>query len=191
VRIITIIQARLGSTRLPQKILLDLCGKPVIQRVYERACKIDKTDDVIVATTLSNSDDRLADFCRNNGIPLFRGSENDVLDRYYRAAKHFKADAVIRITGDCPLIDPAVVNLVVLTFRSAEVDYASNVQPPTYPDGLDTEIFTFSALETAWKYATGSYDREHVTPYIYNSGSFRLLNVPNGEDCSSERWTVD
>jgi len=191
-RIVTIIQARLGSTRLPEKVLLDLSSKPVIQRVYERACNIRRVHHVVVATTLGSSDDRLADFCKNERIPIFRGSENDVLDRYYRAAKHFKADAIIRITGDCPLLDPLEVDKVVEMYRSQKFDYVSNTQPPMLPDGLDASIGSFQAYEKSWKEARLRSEREHVTQFMRKHPEmFKIGSVRRQEDHSGYRWTLD
>jgi len=191
-RIVVIIQARLGSTRLPEKVLLDLKGKPVIQRVYERACKIKKADEIIIATTLAKTDDRLVEFCKNNGMTVCRGSENDVLDRYYRAAKHFQADAVIRITGDCPLLDPCEVDKVVEMFLSNNFDYVSNTQPPMLPDGLDASIGSFQAYEKSWKEASLRSEREHVTQYMRNHPElFKTGSVGYNEDHNGKRWTID
>ncbi|MCK4829584.1 aminotransferase class III-fold pyridoxal phosphate-dependent enzyme, partial [bacterium] len=191
-RIVVIIQARLGSTRLPEKVLLDLKGKPVIQRVYERACRIRRADDVVVATTLNTSDDRLSNLCKDNGIPLFRGSEEDVLDQYYRAAEHFQADAVIRITGDCPLLDPREVDKVVEMFMGHDFDYVSNTQPPMLPDGLDASIGSFIAYERSWKEAKLKSEREHVTQYIRNHPEkFNIGSVRYNENYSGQRWTID
>lgn len=193
--ILAIIQARMGSSRLPGKVLLDLAGRPVLQHVFERvsaACRIDR---VMVATTDRPSDEPVRRFCENFGIDCFAGSEDDVLDRFYRAALSAglkKDDGVVRITADCPLTDPEVVSLVVSKFRNTGADYVSNVQPPTYPDGLDVEVFKFDALERAWTEASLCSEREHVTPFIRKHPElFKQENVENAQDFSAHRWTLD
>src|SRR5262249_13502032 len=134
---------------------------------------------------------KLVKHVRLLGFPVFEGSEDDVLDRYYQAAKVYSSDVVVRITGDCPLVDPELVDHLIARFHNEQVDYASNTNPPTYPDGLDLEVFTFAALERAWRESTRPHEREHVTPYLRESGEFRLLNIAHVENCSRERWTVD
>ncbi|HXG87648.1 MAG TPA: aminotransferase class III-fold pyridoxal phosphate-dependent enzyme [Vicinamibacterales bacterium] len=190
---VAIIQARMASTRLPGKILVDLAGKPLLLRVVERVRRARTLDQVVVATTSSPADDEVETFCTANDIPCFRGSEEDVLDRYYQAARAHHADIVVRITGDCPLIDPAVIDRVVAAYRPADDDYVANVFRYTWPDGLDTEVFGFHALERAWRDATKPSEREHVTSYLRTSGSFRTRSVENEIDLSSRnyRWTVD
>ena len=188
-----IIQARLGSTRLPGKVLADICGQPMLARVVERVRLARTAQQVVVATTSAAHDDELARFCAAHGIECFRGDENDVLDRYFQAAKKFEATTVVRITADCPLIDPQVIDRVTEIFQQGGVDYASNTLETTYPDGLDTEVFSFAALEQAWREATKTSEREHVTPYLRNSGKFRVRNVANdlGVSFAAHRWTVD
>ncbi len=182
----------MSSTRLPGKVLADLGGRPLLARVVERARGAGSLDVVAVATTDRPADDRVAELCRAEGIPFFRGSEDDVLDRYRGAAREFEADVIVRLTADCPLLDPAVIDRVVRAFLAGDCDYASNTIEPTYPDGLDTEVFSRSALETAWSDAKLKSEREHVTPYIWkNPGRFRLLSVKNDQDLSGLRWTVD
>ena len=189
---VAILQARTGSTRLPGKVLMDLAGEPLLVRVLERARAIPGLDRVVLATTIAERDRPLIDLARQRGLETFAGSEDDVLDRYYQAARQFQADVIVRLTADCPLLDPAVSALVLDRFRQSEVDYVSNTQPPTYPDGLDTEVFSFAALERAWREATLSSEREHVTPYIWkNPDNFRLASVIYQEDLSAMRWTVD
>lgn len=189
---IAILQARTGSTRLPGKVLMDLAGAPLLVRVLERAQAIPGLDRVVVATTTAERDRPLIDLARQRGIEAFAGSEDDVLDRYYRAAQHFGAGVVVRVTADCPLLDPWVSERVVARYRQGDVDYVCNTQPPTFPDGLDTEVFSFQALERAWRQATLASEREHVTPYIWkHPDQFRLANVMNEVDLSTLRWTVD
>ncbi len=189
---VAIIQARLGSTRLPGKVLADIASHPMLWHVVTRASRATLLDEVIVATSTSASDDALAAWCEQNFIPVVRGSENDVLDRFYQAAKSHNATTIVRITADCPLIDPQVIDKVIRRFQQGDVAYAANCLRYTYPDGLDTEVFSFAALETAWREATKPSEREHVTPYIRN-GSFAIVNVENEVDLSplNLRWTVD
>lgn len=191
--VIAIIQARMGSTRLPGKVMADIAGKPMLWHVVNRVRKTSCVDHIVVATSTGPADDVVADFCTENAIDCFRGSEVDVLDRYYQAAKRFGANSVVRITADCPLIDPRVVDKVVSTFIQGDYDYVSNILRYTYPDGLDVEVFSCTALEKAWREARTPTEREHVTPYIWASGRFRLLNVENEVDLSPRnlRWTVD
>jgi spore coat polysaccharide biosynthesis protein SpsF len=187
-----IIQARMGSTRLPGKVLTDIEGQPMLGRVVLRTKRARTVDKVVVATTTEASDDLIVDFCRQHGIEYFRGSESDVLDRYYQTAAEHKADAVVRITSDCPLIDPEVIDKVVANFLSGGFDYASNSVVRTYPRGLDTEVMTFQALERAHRNAQSPYQRAHVTPYIYeNPEQFRILSVTGDRNHSNYRWTVD
>lgn len=194
-RIVAIIQARIGSTRLPGKVLLDLAGEPMLVRDVERIRRAQTLDDVVVATTTQPADTAIADLCAERNWPCFRGSEDDVLDRYYRAAIAHQADVVVRITSDCPLIEPAIVDRVVQEFLDLQpkVDYACNMLPHrTFPRGLDTEVVRFDVLERVWQEDKNLAWREHVTPYIYrNPDLFRIHGVVNGMDYSHMRWTVD
>ncbi len=194
-RVVAIVQARTGSTRLPRKVLADLAGAPVLDRVMARLGRCENLDAVAVATTVESGDDELAEHCAQRGWPVTRGSEQDVLDRYYQAARAHDAEAVARITSDCPLIEPRVVDRVVGQFlaRQPDVDYVSNVVPTrTYPRGLDTEVFSFAALERAWREDDRPAFREHVTPYIYNNPElFSVHCVEHERDLSDQRWTVD
>lgn len=189
--ILALIQARMDSTRLPGKVLCDIVGKPMLERVVERVRRAASIDRVVVATTNRPSDNAVHLFCREAGIDCFRGDEADVLDRFYQAAREFKADVIVRLTGDCPLLDPQVIDSIVTAFRKQKVDYASNVLRQTFPDGLDTEVFTFAALETAWREAKKPAEREHVTPYLRLSGKFRTHNVESPHPAPQLRWTVD
>lgn len=187
-----IIQARMTSTRLPGKVLEDLGGAPLLGRVVERALRATRINQVGVATTDRASDDPVADFCREAGIRCFRGDEHDVLDRYRQAAAAFGGEVIIRLTADCPLLDPAVIDRVIEGFESADFDYASNTVKPTFPDGLDTEVFTRRALETAWRDAALPSEREHVTPFIWKRPEqFRIHSIEQPVDLSALRWTVD
>lgn len=188
---VAIVQARMGSTRFPGKVMQTIQGEPLIGLLLTRLSRCRKVDEIVLATSANQENVKLVDYVRSIGFSVFLGSENDVLDRYYRAAQQHGADVVTRITGDCPLIDPEIVDQVVDRFLSTAVDYVSNTRPPTYPDGLDVEVFSFRALEQSWWEASGPCDREHVTLYIKESGQFCLMNVMNYEDWSGERWTLD
>lgn len=190
--IVCIIQARMGSTRLPGKVLLPLLGITVLEHVYRRVMYSHHISKAVIATTVSPRDLSIAKLCGEKGIPLYLGSEDDVLDRYYQAARLYKADTVVRVTSDCPLIDPDVLDKVIDAHMHSTCAYSSNVAPPTYPDGLDVEVFRFEALERAWNEATLRSDREHVTPYIRkNKDIFSSQNITNAADYSSLRWTLD
>lgn len=194
-RVVAVIQARMGSTRLPGKVLLDLAGEPMLVRDMNRLSRTETLDEVVVATTVEPADEAIVDLCQERGWAYFRGSEEDVLDRYYRAAKAHKADVVVRITSDCPLIEPQVVDQVVKAFleRQPELDYASNTAPErTFPRGLDTEVMRFDALERAWREDDNPAWREHVTPYVRRHPErFETYGVLNDQDLSRMRWTVD
>jgi len=194
--IVAIIQTRMSSTRLPGKALLDLDGRSVLSRMVERVKRSDRLTRVVVATTMDPSDDPVEAACLAGKIDVFRGSLTDVLDRYYQAALQYKADVVVRLTGDCPLIDPVLIDDVVNELIEQDVDFACNRLPPpfsrTYPIGLDVEACTFAALERAWKEATEKKDREHVLPYLYEKeGRFKVLQLDYKEDLGSMRWTLD
>lgn len=193
-KVVAIIQARMGSTRLPGKVLLDLAGEPMLARVVNRSRRAKTLQETVVATTMKPEDEAIVELCAERGWPYFRGSEDDVLDRYYRAAMQYQADVVVRITSDCPLIEPEIVDWVVQEFLEEKpLDYASNVLPPrTFPRGLDVEVMAFDALECAWREDNYPAWREHVTPYVYrHPGRFALRAVVNNVDLSSMRWTVD
>lgn len=193
-KVVAIIQARMGSTRLPGKVLLDLAGEPMLARVVARGQRATTLQEVIVATTTDPVDDVIVELCQARGWPYFRGSEADVLDRYYRAAIQYQAGIVVRITADCPLIDQGVLDWVVREhLLQGAVDYTSNTLPPrTFPRGLDVEVMSFEALERAWREDDNLAWREHVTPYIYrHPEKFALKAVVNTEDLSHMRWTVD
>jgi spore coat polysaccharide biosynthesis protein SpsF (cytidylyltransferase family) len=187
-----IIQARMGSTRLSGKVMLEISGKPVLWHVINRVSKSKLIDGLVVATTINKEDDIIEKFCNQNSIPVFRGSEDDVLDRYYQCARKFGIKNIVRITADCPLHDPLVIDLVIERYRLGNCDYVSNADPPTYPDGIDVEVLSFDVLEKAWRNASLISEREHVTPYIRkHSDLFRINNVANEEDLSTYRWTLD
>ena len=191
-KVAVVVQARMASTRLPGKMLELVGGKPMLQWTLERALQIRGVGAVLLATTSAAEDIPLIDMAKQMDILAFAGSQDDVLDRYYQAAKSVQADVIVRLTGDCPLIDPEVCNEVLSKFFAESVDYASNVHPPTFPDGLDTEVFTFGALEIAWHEAKFSTYREHVTQYFpRNPERFRQTNLTSTNDLSKLRWTVD
>jgi len=193
--IIAIVQARMGSTRLPGKVLLDLAGKPMLVRDIERIQRAKNIDDIVIATTIKPEDDKIISLCREYRWKFFRGSENDLLDRYYQAACEYHAKTIVRITSDCPLIEPAIVDRIIEKFVALEskIDYVSNIFPiRTYPQGLDTEVMSISALEKCWKEDMNPQFREHVTEYIlHNPNLFRIFEINHEKDLSSMRWTVD
>ncbi len=195
--IVTVIQARAGSTRLPNKVMRPLLGKPLLARMVERVAAAALAGTIVVATTTDVTDDPIAALCAAEGFPCYRGDANDLLDRHYRAGRQWQAATVIKIPSDCPLIDPAVIDRVIGAYLShpGEFDYVSNLHPATYPDGNDVEIMTLPALEVAWREATRPLQREHTTPYIWeNPDRFRIGNVTweTGFDYSmTHRWTID
>jgi len=192
-KVVAIIQARMGSTRLPGKVLMQLAGVPVIQMVYNRASQIPLLNNVILATTTSKLDDKLAEYCLKEKIPVFRGSEEDVLDRYIQAGIQYEADIVIRLTADCPFIDPHISGEVLRLFlETPNCDYATNCFPRTYPDGLDTGVVRFSTLKWVWKITEEGPYREHVTLYItHHPQKFIIGNYANKANLSYHRWTLD
>jgi len=188
---LAIVQARMGSTRLPGKVMSPVLGVPMIELLLERLARAAGIDQILLATSSGEENDRLTEHVGQLGYPVYRGAEDDVLDRYYQAARLHEGDTIVRVTADCPMIDPDLVDEVVAVYKKAGVDYASNIHPPTYPDGLDVEVFGFETLKAAWQVAAKPHEREHVTPYMWQSGEFTLTNVHYQEDCSNERWTVD
>lgn len=187
-----IIQARMGSSRCPEKTLRLLYGKPLLAHVIDRTRQARGVETIIVATTVNREDDAIEGYCKENGIPVFRGSSDDVLDRYYQAAKQYNIDTVVRVTADDPFKDPAVIDLAIDTFKTHDYDYVSNTIEPTYPEGIDVEVFSFESLATAWKDAKLPSEREHVTPYIWKNGDlFKVYNFRNTVDQSHYRLTVD
>jgi spore coat polysaccharide biosynthesis protein SpsF len=211
-RIFAIIQARMSSSRLPGKVLSDLGGIPMIQWIVERAGCAKTLNGVVVATTVESSDDAVAKFCQNQGVTCFRGSLHDVLDRYYQAALELQADVIVRLTGDCPLIDPGVIDETVRAFlETPGTDFAANRLPPpwrrSFPIGLDVEVCSFFALERAWKEAKKDFHREHVMLYLYEGLAygtertmretyrtpygFNVVLINHEPDYGDRRWTVD
>lgn len=182
----------MASSRLPDKVLSDIGGKSMLAHVVERAAAIKGVDDVVVATTTTPEDRVITELAPKIGARPFAGHATDVLDRYYRAATEFRADAVVRLTADCPLLDPAVSGQIVDRFIRGDLDYVSNVMPPTFPDGFDTEVIAYRALKRSWLTATRPSDREHVTTYIRtHPEQFKVCNITREPDLSHIRWTVD
>lgn len=191
-RICAIIQARLGSTRLPNKVLLDLEGKNVLERVIERVKGSRLIEEVFVATTMLKEDLKIVKLCVTKGIRVYCGSENDVLDRYYQAARLMDVKQLVRITADCPLIDPKIIDEVIKLHLKNKDDYTSNIIKETFPDGEDIEIFTFKALSQAWQKSRLASEREHVTSYIRKHPEiFKLSNLEYPVNLSGKRWTLD
>jgi spore coat polysaccharide biosynthesis protein SpsF len=194
-RVVIITQARMTSTRLPGKVAINVLGKPLLEHHLERLQRSRLMSQVAVATTTNSSDDIIVKICEGVGIAVYRGSEDDVLARYYHAAVKFDADIVVRVTSDCPLIDPGVVDKTIAHYLSLEpdIDYVSNCRlKQTYPRGLDTEIFSFARLKQAHEQARKPFEREHVTPFLWQHPElFTLSNVEHDIDISHHRWTVD
>lgn len=193
---VAIIQARMSSSRLPEKVLLDIAGQPMIVRVVERVKRAKTIDRVVIGTTNDPSDDAIELLCKQRGYSYYRGSQLNVLDRYYHAARACKADIIVRITADCPMIDPAEIDHTVQALLEGKADFATNRLPPpwkrTYPIGLDTEVCTFEALERAWREAERPVELEHVMPYLYTEeGRFRIVVLEYEVDYGHYRWTVD
>jgi spore coat polysaccharide biosynthesis protein SpsF len=190
--ILAILQARASSKRLDQKVLKKIMGKPMLVHEIERVQKASRIDKVIVATSLDTSDEPIANLAKDIGVEIFRGSLDDVLDRFYQAAIQHNPEYVVRLTGDCPLIDHKVIDAVIAHCVDGDFDYVSNALTPTFPDGLDTEVIKFDALVKAWQKAKLISEREHVTPFIYNHPEqFKIGQFKNPIDLSHLRWTVD
>lgn len=193
-KVVIIDQVRMTSTRLPGKVLKEVMGKPLLEYQIERLRRVGLANEIVIATTTNASDQPIIDLCNRMGVAYYRGSEEDVLSRYYEAAQKYKAAAVVRVTSDCPLIDPAAIDKVIGFFLDNQgvYDYVSNVLERTYPRGMDTEVFSFQVLQTVNASAVSPPDREHVTRYIYqNPEKYRLGNVRDEGDHSDHRWTVD
>ncbi|MBS3681217.1 glycosyltransferase family protein [Ornithinibacillus massiliensis] len=187
--ILAIIQARMGSTRLPGKVLKPILGKPIINYQVERVKQSKALNQVIIATSKNVKDDAIIYWCEANSIPYYRGDEADVLGRYYEAAKQFSASTIVRLTGDCPIIDSDVIDRVIIDYLKEGTSYCSNTIKRSFPRGMDTEVFSMDALERANYEAKSPLEREHVTTYIRNH--FSTFNVFNNTDYSNHRWTVD
>ncbi|GGN93203.1 cytidylyltransferase domain-containing protein [Saccharibacillus kuerlensis] len=191
-KIVVIIQARMGSTRLPKKVMKMLMDKTVLGHVITRCLAIQSIDEVIVATSDFEEDDAICIEAEKYGVACYRGSQQNVLSRYYGAARKAQADYIVRITSDCPLLDPKISDKVIKDFLANECDYSSSGLSGTFPRGLDTEVFSFSALEKAYNEASIEYEREHVTPYIYQHPElFNFRIYSNNQDDSRYRLTLD
>lgn len=196
-RVVVVVQARTGSTRLPNKILLPLAGAPLLLRMLERVSAAQTPFTLVVATTMDSSDDPVRTLCERAGYHCYSGHPTDLLDRHYRAAQAYQADVVVKIPSDCPLIDPSVIDRVLQFYldHRTEFDFVSNLHPATYPDGNDVEVMPFDVLQTAWREATKDFEREHTTPFIWERPErFRIGNVvwETGLNYSmSHRWTID
>jgi spore coat polysaccharide biosynthesis protein SpsF len=210
-KVVAIIQGRMSSSRLPGKILAEIVGQPMLQRVFLRTSRSVTVTETIFATTTDSSDNPVAEYCDSSGIPFTRGNLYDVLDRYYQAAQGAKADIIVRVTADCPVIDSTLIDDAVNTLLEGEYDFAANRLPPpferTYPIGLDVEVCTFAALEKAWMESTETFHREHVMPYLYEGvqlsaisrqrsegvspRGFRIALLNHATDFGDYRWTVD
>ena len=198
--LIIVVQARTGSSRLPGKVLKDVCGKPLLERLLERLARVKATSRIVIATTLDAADDPIAELCHQLGIDVFRGHATDLLDRHYRAALAFGAEAIAKIPSDCPLIDPMVVDRVLARYAEGDCDYVGNLHPASFPDGNDVEVLGLVALGAAWREAGLAMEREHTTPFIWERPErFRLANVSWEADTEgrqsdysmSHRWTID
>lgn len=195
-KVVCLVQARVGSTRLPGKILKEICGKTILHHEIDRLKKCKEIDEIVIATTDKEDDDKIVNEAKKLSVKYFRGSENDVLSRFYYAAKENNADIIVRVTSDCPCIDFEILDKMLIYFKDKykekQVDYLSNTIKRTYPRGYDIEIFTFSALEKSYINAEKEYEREHVTPYIYDkTNNFLKLSFENKEDYSEYRVTLD
>ena len=193
--IVAIIQARMGSTRLPGKVLKEVDGVPLLKYMVERVRKSLLIDQLVIATSNLEQNDVIVQFCKQNHIECFRGSENDVLSRHYECAKIYKADPIVRLTSDCPLADPEVIDAAITLFKKERVDYVSNTVPPktsTFPGGSDVEIFSIDALERAYMECKNDYDREHITFCFFKHNSdFKTIQLEQDKDWSEYRFTID
>jgi spore coat polysaccharide biosynthesis protein SpsF len=193
-KVVIIVQARMTSTRLPGKVLKTVLGKPLLEYQIERLRRVKLADEIAIATTLNDSDLPIIKLCESLSIPFYRGSEQDVLARYHGAAIAHQADIIVRVTSDCPAIDPQVIDRVIQFYldKYPAYDYVSNCQERTYPRGMDTEVFAFKALDEAFHQATAQPEREHVTPFIYQQiDKYKIGGVNYAENHSNHRWTVD
>ena len=193
-KVVIINQARMTSTRLPGKVLKQVLGKPLLEYQIERLKRVKLADQIVIATTTNYTDQPIVDLCDRLSIASYRGSEDDVLARYHGTAITYQADVVVRITSDCPIIDPQVIDQVIQSYLDAnpKYDYVSNCSTRSYPRGMDTEIFTFQSLNEAFYQANAQSDREHVTPFIYRkSNRYNLGQINYVENHSTHRWTVD
>ena len=193
-RKLIIVQARMGSSRLPGKVLKEVCGKTMLEHLFIRLKRVKHADNIVIATTIKEQDNQIVDLCKMLNAPFYRGSEDDVLSRYYEAALKDRADLVVRVTSDCPLIDPQIIDRIINYYidNKDNVDYVSNGLNRTYPRGMDVEVFSFSILKEAYEEATKGNEREHVTPFITSRPSrYRLHNIEHSTNLSHYRLTID
>ena len=190
-KILGIIQARMNSTRLPNKVLMEVSGSPVLEHILNRVL-VSNIDEIVIATTVDSRDDLIDSFCKSKNVNCFRGDELNVLKRFYDCAKKYHGNIIVRITADDPFKDPNIINHAIKLLLDNQLDYVSNTIEASFPEGLDIEVFTFEALERAFKFANLSSEKEHVTPYIWkNTGLFKTYNFKNNTDLSDLRWTLD
>ena len=191
-KVVAIVQARMGSTRLPGKVMKKIMGRSMLWHIVNRIEKSKFIDKTIIATTRDKKDDVIEDFANKYHLGIYRGSENDIVDRFYNAAEKYNADVIVRIWGDCPLIDPEIIDYTMEKFLSYKADYANNFNPPTFPVGMNVEIYSFNTLEQIWKETNNPFFREYPFEYIYaNQNSFRAIYAKNDRDLSDIHWTVD
>ena len=193
-RTLIIVQARMGSSRLPGKVLKEVCGKTLLEHLIVRLRRVKQVDNIVIATTIKEQDSQIVDLCIKLNTSFYRGPEDDVLSRYYEAALNYEADLVVRVTSDCPLIDPSIIDSVVSFYINNQdrADYVSNCLKRTYPKGMDVEVSSFSILKEAYEEAKENYEREHVTPFIISRPSrYRLHNIEHSTNLSHYRLTVD
>ena len=191
-KVVAIIQARCGSTRFPNKVFADICGKPLIWHVVNRLKFAETIDEIVLATTMNPLDNELYTWAVENGVHVFRGSEDNVLNRYFRAAVEFQADIIIRITADDPFKEPLIIDQAVYELKRTGADFVCNNYPPSYPEGLDVEVFTYDALNMEEQNSLDTFEREHVTQYFYHHPlDFKMLNISYSENLSYLRWTID
>ena len=190
--VIGILQARMGASRLPNKVLLKIKGKTLLELYVNRVKQSRLLDEIVIATTTKSEDDAIEEIASKLGIECFRGSEHDLLDRYYQCAKKYRGDVVVRVTPDDPFVDHRVIDQAIQLFEDNEVDFVTNHFEPTYPEGLDVEVYSIHALEKSWKEAKLLSEREHVFPYIQNNqGKFKIINFKQEKNYSYLRWTID
>lgn len=187
-----IIQARCGSTRFPNKVFAEICGHPLIWHVVNRLKFAKNISTIVLATTVNPLDDKLEMWATENGVKCFRGSENDVLNRYYEAAQTVSEEVIVRITADDPFKEPHIIDATIQKLNDENLDFVCNNNPPTFPEGLDCEVFTKAGLAVEEMKSTSDFEREHVTQYFYhNPTSFKMANISNSENLSYLRWTID
>jgi len=190
--IAAIIQARTNSTRFPNKIFASIEGQPLISHIVKRLSQSKMIEKTVIATSLNDADNYIEEWCNTNNILCFRGSEDNVLERFYQTATKFNIDIIVRITADDPFKDAEIIDEVINLLINEKLDFCCNNNPPTFPEGLDTEVFTFDALKKAYEFAVDPFDLEHVTQYFYrNPGKFKQKNLKNIVNLSSYRWTID